>query len=193
MEADESGSGKITWTITVQAAVTQAERAQQLIEQFAQQMQALDATCSYTATMPMTAGRAGLEDALRLMQQQGIPAAQGDRQSVVERQRLLMVAHLGEGSWQDVVTAAENELAHYQAADDTAQAASLLLNLVEYAMNAADKPKARAYFHQAEQLMQTLPPESLWPGVAVTMTPATAEHAQRAYRLQLERLRNWLF
>ena len=190
MNPEESENKEISWTITIQSSSIHQEQIQAMIDQFIAQVEAAGVTgCAVRqARMEIREIKGNrIEGALEMMRQDGMADEQ------IERQRKLIMAQMGEGSWADVVSAAERELAAHRAKADVPQELGAVFGLVEYAMNAGDKTKAIDYFRQAEQVLATTALKELW-GKASTPMPAEAqEQTRQHYQRQLERLRNWLF
>lgn len=190
MNLEESENREISWTITIQSSSDRQEQIQAMIDQFVAQVQAAGVTGSAVRQGRMEIREIKgnrIEGALQMMRQDGMAEEQ------IERQRRLIMAQMGEGSWADVVSAAERELAAHRAKADVPQELGAVFGLVEYAMNAGDKAKALDYFRQAEQLLATTALEDLL-GKAGTQMPAESqEQTRQHYQRQLERLRNWLF
>ena len=181
---------KMNWTVNIEAGTGQTEVVQKLIEQFTSQLQAVGARCSTMQMKPLHIEKVEgnqIEDALQMMRGRSVSDVQ------IERQRQIMMAYMGQGSWADVVSATERELATHRAQGDSPQVLGALYKLVEYAMNAGDKEKGIAYFHQAEQLLATTPLAELLGSVSAQMPLEAQAQTRQRYQSELERLRNWLF
>ena len=190
MNLEESENKEISWTITIQSSSIHQEQIQAMIDQFIAQVEAAGVTgCAVRqARMEIREIKGNrIEGALEMMRQDGMADEQ------IERQRRLIMAQMGEGSWADVVSAAERELAAHRAQDDVPQELGAVYKLVEYAMNAGDKAKALDYFRQAEQLLATTPLEDLLGKASGQMPPEVQAQTRQRYQSELERLRNWLF
>ena len=141
MNPEESENKEISWTITIQSSSAQQEQIQAMIDQFVSQVQAAGVTGSTVQQGRMEIRQIKgnrIEGALQMMRQQGMAEEQ------IERQRLLIMAQMGQGSWADVVSATERELAAHRAQGDVPQELGAVYKLVEYTMNAGDKAKAIA-------------------------------------------------
>jgi hypothetical protein len=189
MNTTESES-KMNWTVNIVATTDQTETVQQLLDKFVRQVQVTGARCNTVQVAPLKLEKMEgnqMEGALQMLRQHGM----GDEQ--IERQRQIMMAHMGQGSWADVVRTTERELAVHRAQGDVPQELGAVYKLVEYAMNAGDKEKAVAYFRQAEQLLATTPLADLLGKASAQMAPELQAQTRQRYQSELERLRNWLF
>lgn len=187
MTTEESEDKEISWTITIQSSSDQQEQIQAMISQFVAQVQA-EGVSVQQGRMEISQIKGNrIEGTLQMMRQQGMADEQ------IERQRLLMMAHMGQGSWADVVSATERELSAHRAQGDVPQELGAVYKLVEYAMNAGDKAKAIDYFRQAEQLLATTALEDLLSKAGAQMPPEAQAQTRQRYQSELERLRNWLF
>jgi hypothetical protein len=190
MNTEESENKEISWTITIQSSSIHQEQIQAMIDQFIAQVEAAGVTRSAVRQARMEIRQIKgnrIEGALEMMRQDGMAEEQ------IERQRTFIMAQMGQGSWGDVVSAAERELAAHRAKGDVPQEVGAVYKLVEYAMNAGDKAKAMDYFRQAEQLLATTPLEDLLGKASGQVHPEVQAQTRQRYQSELERLRNWLF
>ncbi len=116
----------------------------------------------------------------------------GADEALVDKQRKMLEAKFGVGSWRDVLSDHEKSLQERKEQKDVHGQLSDHMHLINMAINAGDKEKAQQYLLEAERFFETVTAVDIENSLPAP-SKISGETILQMQRAELERLRNWIF